>query len=115
MSFEENLREAIKIMGITTKELSAKTGIKEDTISSYLKTNGAMPTAEKAVKLADALNTSVEFLVTGFEKNSRIIVYEMHKTSKYSKYMDALEKIPNESREPILKMISDMSRKYSKN
>ena len=29
--------------------------------------------------------------------------------------MDALEKIPNESREPILKMISDMSRKYSKN
>lgn len=114
MSFEENLREAIKIMGITTKELSAKTGIKEDTISSYLKTNGAMPTAEKAVKLADALNTSVEFLVTGFEKNSRISVYEMHKTSKYSKYMDALEKIPNESREPILKMISDMSRKYSK-
>ena len=40
MSFEENLREAIKIMGITTKELSAKTGIKEDTISSYLKTAG---------------------------------------------------------------------------
>ncbi len=114
MSFEENLHEAIKIMGITTKELSAKTGIKEDTISSYLKTNGAMPTAEKAVKLADALNTSVEFLVTGFEKKSQISIYEMHKNSKYSKYMDALDKLPNESRDPILKMISDMSRKYSK-
>lgn len=114
MSFSENLREAMKVMGITTKELSAMTNLKEDTISSYLKTNGAMPTAEKAVKLANVLNTSVEFLVTGFEKRNTGATYDMHKIKKYSNWLEALDKIPEESRNPILNMISEMSQKYTK-
>lgn len=59
MTFAENLREAIKITEMTTKELADKTGINENTISSYLKTNGSIPTADKAVKIAEALNTTV--------------------------------------------------------
>ncbi len=112
MTFAENLREAIKISAITTKELADKTGINEHTISSYLKTNGSIPTADKAVKIARALNTTVEFLVTGFEKNNS--PYEMNHVNKYANFIDSLGKIPDESREPILKMISEMSLKYSK-
>ena len=66
MGFQENLKEAMYIHGCTTKELSQKTGINADTISSYLKTNGSVPTADKAVRIAQALQVTVEFLVNGF-------------------------------------------------
>lgn len=43
-----------------------RTGISVDTISSYLKKNGSIPTADKAVRIAEALQVTVEFLVNGF-------------------------------------------------
>ncbi len=92
MSFAENLRELIKICGITTKELAAQTGINENTISSYLKTNGSIPTADKAVEIAKALHTSVEFLVTGFEKEN--FSYKMSHNYKFSRTIASLEKNP---------------------
>ena len=109
MSFGENLREAMKISKITTKELADKTGINENTISSYLKTNASIPTADKAVKIAKALNTSVEFLTEGFETD----FYKMRHSSRFAKAISSLEKLPEETRETILKMISEMSQKFS--
>ena len=114
MKFGENLREAMNIMGITTKELALKSGLKEETINSYLKKNGATPTADKAVKLANALNTSVEFLVTGFEKKISKDTYEIHKTSKYFQLLDDLNKLPNESRNTIICVLESFVEKYSK-
>lgn len=66
MGFQENLKEAMYIQGCTTKELSRKTGINAGTISSYLKTKGAIPPVDKAVRMAEALQVTVEFLVNGF-------------------------------------------------
>ncbi len=114
MSFSENLREAMRVTDTTTKELSAITGIKEETISSYLKTKGAIPNAEKAVRIAEVLGTSVEFLVTGFEKATQTSTYDIHRTNRYSSLINALEKLPEESRAPILRMISEMGKKFSK-
>ncbi len=109
MSFGENLREAMKISRITTKELADKTGINENTISSYLKTNASIPTADKAVKIAKALNTSVEFLTEGFETD----FYKMRHSSRCVAAVASLENLPKETRDPILKMISEMSQKFS--
>lgn len=111
MSFSENLRELIKICVITTKELATQTGINENTIS-YLKTNGSIPTADKAVEIAKALHTSVEFLVTGFEKEN--FSYKMSHNYKFSRIIASLKKIPEDTREPILKMIAEISQKFSK-
>jgi transcriptional regulator with XRE-family HTH domain len=47
------------------KELSAKTGISRYTIDNYLNTHNALPNAEAAVKIAQALGVTVEYLVTG--------------------------------------------------
>ena len=47
------------------KELSQKTGISENTLKSYLKTNPVEPKAINSVKIARALGVSVEYLVTG--------------------------------------------------
>lgn len=112
MSFSDNLRELMKAMDITATELSAKTDISRDTINSYLKTKGPIPSADKAVKIAQVLQTSVEFLVTGFEKSANLSTnYDIHKMRKYAKTINALDSLPEFSRSPIENMINNMSEK----
>lgn len=62
------MKEAMFIKNMTTHTLSEITGINSGTISSYLKTKGSMPPADKALKIAEALEVSIYFLVNGFEK-----------------------------------------------
>jgi transcriptional regulator with XRE-family HTH domain len=67
MSFRENLREALDFSGMEQKELAAFVGISLKTIENYLKQEFSMPSADKAVRIAQALGVSVEYLVTGGE------------------------------------------------
>ena len=50
------------------KELSAKTKIKKHTLDNYLNTHNSIPNAIAAVKIAQVLDVSVEYLVTGKDK-----------------------------------------------
>ncbi|MCQ2602069.1 MAG: helix-turn-helix domain-containing protein [Treponema sp.] len=70
MGFKENLKEAMYCKNLTTIQLAAMTGINSGTISSYLKTKNSMPPVDKALKLAKALDVSVDFLVNGFEEKT---------------------------------------------
>ena len=65
MGFKENLKSELIYSGILVKELAAKTGIKKHTLDNYLNTHNSIPNAESAVKIAQVLGVSVEFLVTG--------------------------------------------------
>ena len=67
-TFRENLRAELDFQGLTVKELSAKTGILKGTLDNYLGGRASIPPADIAVKIAKALNVSVEFLVTGEEE-----------------------------------------------
>jgi transcriptional regulator with XRE-family HTH domain len=67
MSFNENLKEAMYCKNLTTIQLAALTNINSGTISNYLKTKGSMPPADKALKLAKALDVSVDFLINGYD------------------------------------------------
>lgn len=68
MSFRENLKTELTFRGILVKELSAQTGINKRTLDNYLREKSNTPPADIAVKIADALDVSVEFLVTGSER-----------------------------------------------
>ncbi len=68
MSFRENLKSELTFQGILVKELSLKTGINKRTLDNYLREKGNIPSADIAVKIANALNVSVEYLVTGKER-----------------------------------------------
>ena len=65
MGFRENLKDELTYQDITVKELSSRTGISKHTIDHYLTKNGSQPQAELAVKIAQALNVTVESLVLG--------------------------------------------------
>ncbi len=73
MGFRENLKEELKYQGILVKELAAKSGIPKGTIDHYLAENNTAPIAENAVKIAQALNVTVEYLVTGKNSTANII------------------------------------------
>ena len=68
MGFKENLKSELLYAGMMVKELAAVTGIKRHTIDNYLNTHNSIPNAEVAVKIAQALGVSVEYLITGEER-----------------------------------------------
>jgi len=61
--FKVNLRSELDFQGLTVKELSLKTGIAKGTLDCYLGVRASMPPADIAVKIADALGVTVEYLI----------------------------------------------------
>ncbi len=71
MGFRENLKDELKYQGILVKELADKSGVPKGTIDHYLAEKNTAPIAENAVKIAQALNVTVEYLVTGKTTNAK--------------------------------------------
>ena len=65
MGFRENLKGELEYKGMPVKELAHKTGIPKQTIDKYLLSNSRMPSVDNAVSIAQALDVTVEYLVTG--------------------------------------------------
>ena len=96
MGFKENLKEQLNFSGIYVKELAAISGVKKQTIDSYLNTQSCIPAADAAVAIAQALGVSVEYLVTGKENKA--------KTARYPKDVQIAVEILTEMNEKNRKM-----------
>ena len=59
------MRAELDFLGLTVRELSTKTGIPKRTLDCYLGARASVPPVDIAVKIAQALGVSVEFLTTG--------------------------------------------------
>ena len=70
MSFKENLRETIAFRGIEQKELANKANISLRNIENYLRKNASIPSADKAVRIAEVLGVTVEYLVNGKDQTT---------------------------------------------
>lgn len=70
-TFRENLREELDYQDMKVKELAVATGIPKPTLDCYLSARQVIPPADIAVKIAQALNVSVEYLVTGKDEKSK--------------------------------------------
>ena len=68
--FWNNVKEELDYKDMSQKELSASTDISYNTLQSWI-TKDRLPDAQDAVKIAKALNVSVEKLVTGKEDISK--------------------------------------------
>jgi len=71
MTISQRIFQLLKEKHYTQKEFSANTGISESTISDWKK-KGTNPAADKLSVIADSLDVSVEYLLTGEEKNSSV-------------------------------------------
>ena len=75
MGFKENLKEQLIYSGMYVKELAVLSGVKKQTIDSYLNVHSCTPSAEAAVAIARVLGVSVEYLVTGKETRKGKVQY----------------------------------------
>ena len=105
--FRENLRDFIEYKGMLRKEVAEKAGINKRTLDTYLDNRAVIPNAEVAVKLAKAMGTTVEFLVTGEDSaNPEQRLYSDFETyRKYKKLVSELDSLSPELLESISAMI----------
>jgi len=116
MSFRENLRDELNYQDIRIKELSEKTQISIGTINHYLAEKSTEPTAENAVKIAKALNVSVEYLVTGknpatCKDSLQLTEVEVH---NYKKLHELIESCVNLSQKQI-QLLKQIAENFEKN
>jgi transcriptional regulator with XRE-family HTH domain len=103
MGFKENLKAELTYSDILVKELSAKTGIKKHTLDNYLNTHNAIPSAKAAVKIADALGVTVEYLITGDEKHPEKMIAALPPDLRL--LVDTAEKLSPKSRKLAIKLV----------
>ncbi len=77
-NFAVNVKTECIFQNITLKELSNRTGISYTTILSYTKDAGSLPRVDLAYKVAQALDVSIEFLLTGKEPLAKEKVHHLH-------------------------------------
>lgn len=104
MSFRDNLKSELEYQDIKVKELAAKTGLNRKTIDNYLTKNSADPSATNAVKIAKALNVTVEYLVTGASKNEEILLPD-NQTTDFLKIIKKLKNLPAEQKKIIFSIV----------
>ena len=81
------------------KELAQKSGVAERALYNYVASkNPSMPPADVAVKLAEALDTTVEYLVKGTDshRTTDIPSEELKHYRAYKKILADLDAIPEE-------------------
>ena len=104
MSFRENLREAIDYSGLEQKELAHKAKISLRNIENYLRESASIPSADKAVQIAQALGVTVEYLVTGKDLTKKITVSgESETDSEIRQLIKILKNISVEKQRIVIK------------
>ena len=99
MSFRDNLRVVLEFTDMEQKELAAKTGISLKTIENYVKKDSSIPSAEKAVLIAQALGVSVEYLING-KKSEKTYMSAIQ--PKYREIIEIVSKLNNYNYEVIV-------------
>lgn len=68
-TFKDRLIEELSYQGLSNKEFAHMLGINIGTLGMYLY-RGSIPAADVAVRMAQALNTTTEYLVTGTDSTT---------------------------------------------
>jgi len=104
MSFRDNLREAIDFCGIEQKELAYKANISLRNIENYLRENASIPSADKAVQIAEILGVTVEYLVNGKNLQPKFSDSVLHGIdSEIQQLIKSLKTLPRDKQRIVLK------------
>ncbi len=105
MGFKENLKDEMEFQDIKPKELSEKTGISVNTLRNYINNHDALPNIDSAVKIAKALNISVEELVEG-RKNKN----EVQKTEMVAKFLSIFINLCENDKKSVMALLEEMKK-----
>ena len=114
MAFWDNVAVELDYLGMTNKSLAEKVGFAASNISKGVRTDSS-PSADTAVRIAQVLGVSVEYLVNGSESSTRKEGLDMHLYHKYARLITELESLPEHERVSIAELVSSLSRASSAN
>ena len=116
MGFWQNVEIEREYQDMSRKELATKAGIAYASIGIGLDRN-SVPAADTALRIAKALNISLEYLITGAPSNRGMqngedgshiqTVTEM--LSRYSTTLKHMESLPSATREKIISLIDTIA------
>lgn len=113
MSFKENLKSELEYQGMLLKELSAKTGITVYTLNNYLYGHNSLPNIENAVKIARALNVTVEKLLDGDdEKYCQKKIKPCALPTKVAALIKNFESLDKIDQEAVQNLIMNLKKRY---
>jgi transcriptional regulator with XRE-family HTH domain len=104
MTFTERLRSEIEYAGISQKELAERAGIKKRAFDMYVGLQESMPPADVAVRLAQELGISVEYLVTGKEPDESSSMPADERT-----LLEIFKKLDSRDRSVVMKLAQFLS------
>ena len=114
MAFWDNVAVELDYLGMTNKALAEKVGFAASNISKGIRTDSS-PSADTAVRIAQVLGVSVEYLVNGSEAAAHAEKLDTHLYHKYAGLIAELESLPEHERVSIAQLISSLSRASSAN
>jgi transcriptional regulator with XRE-family HTH domain len=92
MGFKENLKSELNYSGMLVKELAAKSGVSKYSLDNYLNARGQIPSVESAVRIAQTLGVSVEYLVTGKDANNPQLSSEARTIGRLADQLDEADR-----------------------
>ena len=106
MNFWETVDSELKYQNKERKDLANAAGFDESNIGKGIK-NGGVPLADTAVRIAQFLNVSVEYLVSGgkslgSEKNE--LSSDFQKFFFYRKLVNKIDSLPSKTKTAIVEM-----------
>ncbi|HOS36404.1 MAG TPA: helix-turn-helix transcriptional regulator [Treponemataceae bacterium] len=107
-SFKERVKSELSYKGWILKELAAQTGISKRTLDSYLDSREVMPSADQAVKIAKALQVTVEYLVTGKDSHK-----EAPMSPDARKLMELFSILDERDKQTVLNLVESLSDRYA--
>jgi len=102
-NFKENLRNELDYQDITIKELSARTGIPVASLDCYLGTRATVPSVVAAIKIAQALKVTVEYLT--ISKNADTTRLEKKPRRETLELINWVENLNLEQSKAVLKLV----------
>ncbi len=82
MTFFERLQDLLDSRNLSQKQLAESINVRQNTISDW-KNKGNLPQGETAIKLAQYFNVSLDYLLTGEDKNNELSPDEIELLSLY--------------------------------
>jgi transcriptional regulator with XRE-family HTH domain len=99
-NFQEILRDELDYQDITIKELSAKSSVAVGAIHGYLSTQASIPSAGNAIKIANALGVSVEYLITGKDGPSPKAIMSLNPQTR--QLLHSIEQLSKEDQQLVV-------------
>ena len=114
MNFWERVNNLLVSKEISKKELAISARFNPSNITKGIK-DGNIPAADTAVRIAQYLGTTVEYLVTGKYSNTKSeSEKDLDTLYKYSPIIHKLSSLPQDKQDTATRIFSDICESYAK-